>query len=84
MGDFNTLTNDEATLAEFPRFGYRGRADRNDYILVGKSPSFPGTASVTGHITTVMPRAAAEEGGCSAPHAMWSDHCTVLTTLTIR
>lgn len=83
MGDFNTLDNDEVTLAEFPRFDYRGRADLNDYILSGKSTFFPSAASITGHITTEMPRVPPEQGGCHAPHAMWSDHCAVLTTLTV-
>lgn len=84
MGDFNTRDNDEATLAEFPAFDYRGRADLNDYILSGKPESFATSARITGHISTEMPRIPAEQGGCHAPHAMWSDHCAVLTTLIIQ
>jgi endonuclease/exonuclease/phosphatase family metal-dependent hydrolase len=84
MGDFNTLDNDEATLAEFPQFDYRGRADVNDYILSGKPTSFPAAASITGHISTEMPRVPPAQGGCHAPHAMWSDHCAVLTTITVK
>ncbi|MDQ3697362.1 MAG: hypothetical protein M3373_04970 [Gemmatimonadota bacterium] len=84
MGDFNNLDNDEATLTEFPRFDHRGRADLNDWILSGKAAAFPASASITGHITTEMPRVPAAQGGCHAPHAMWSDHCAVLTTLTVQ
>ena len=84
MGDFNTLDNDEATLTEFSRFDYRGRADLNDYVLSGKATAFPASASINGHIATEMPRVPAAQGGCHAPHALWSDHCAVLTSLTIK
>jgi len=84
MGDFNTLDNDEATLTEFSRFDYRGRADLNDYVLSGKATAFPATASITGHISTEMPRVPQAQGGCHAPTSLWSDHCAVLTTLTVQ
>jgi hypothetical protein len=87
MGDFNNPT-DDATLADFPRFDYRGNADTgnpkvpiNDWILSGKAAAFPASASVTGHISTVMPRVPPAQGGCLG---RWSDHCAVLARLTIQ
>jgi hypothetical protein len=41
MGYFNTFDNDEATLTEFSRFDYRGRADLNDYVPVRQGHGVP-------------------------------------------
>ena len=83
MEDFNTSTND-SSLSEFSQFEYRGGIAENDWILSGKPASFPASASITGHVSTEMGRVPASEGSCRGPQVLWSDHCAVLTTLTIQ
>src|SRR6266498_1607275 len=83
MGDFNTTTNDP-TVDEYPTFDAQGRATRDDWILSGKPESFPASANIVGHVSVEMPRVPPSQGNCHGLQVLWSDHCAVLTTLTIE
>lgn len=84
MGDFNTHENDPTSNGDFPRFDLYGRTVQNDFIIVGKPQSFPASARITDYVSTEMPRVPPEEGHCHSIEVLWSDHCAVLTRLTIE